>query len=155
MDNPQRHGGEDTPKGNREPGHVRRILKLWVALSVICVALVILINPLIAPKSATSVAGFANLTDLVFTALAVPVALFVWLLFFATWSPFTVILVLVIAVTAVPRIMALRRGIVDPRFYEVDVRARIAIAAVYFLTVAVAVAGTVASHIDVAAHGHP
>ena len=79
MGTPERHGGTDTPKGNREVGHVRRILKLWVVLSVICIALVILINPLIAPKSGTSVAGFANLTDLVFTVLAVPVALFVWL----------------------------------------------------------------------------
>ncbi len=61
-----------------EVSHVRRILKLWLVLSVIGVALVLVINPLIAPKSATSVAGFANLTDLVFTALAVPVALFVW-----------------------------------------------------------------------------
>ena len=82
------------------------------------------------------------------------VGLFAWLLFFATWSPFTIILVLVVAVTAVPRIMALRRGIVDPRFAEIDLRARITIAAAYFVTVAVAVAGTVASHIDVAARGH-
>jgi Zn-dependent protease len=82
------------------------------------------------------------------------VGLFVWLLFFATWSPFTLILVLVIGVTAVPRIMALRRGIVDPRFAEVALRARITIAVAYFVTVAVAVAGTVAAHIDIATHGH-
>jgi Zn-dependent protease len=82
------------------------------------------------------------------------IGLFAWLLFFATWSPFTLILVVVIAVTAVPRIMALRRGIVDPRFAEVGLNARIAIAAAYFVTVAVAVAGTVASHIDIANPGH-
>ncbi|MGO9496685.1 MAG: cytochrome c oxidase subunit II [Solirubrobacteraceae bacterium] len=64
--------------GHGEVSHVRRILRLWMMLSVTGVALVVVINPLIAPKSATSVAGFANLTDLVFTALAVPVALFVW-----------------------------------------------------------------------------
>jgi Zn-dependent protease len=82
------------------------------------------------------------------------IGLFAWLLFFATWSPFTLILVVVIAVTAVPRIMALRRGIVDPRFAEVGLNARIAIAAAYFVTVAVAVAGTVASHIDIANPGN-
>lgn len=64
---------------SREGGHVRRILKLWAVLSVVCVALVLLINPLVAPTSGSSVQGFANLTNLVFTALAVPVALFVWL----------------------------------------------------------------------------
>jgi len=79
MGTPERHDSAGAPKRNGEVGHVRRILKLWVVLSVICVAMVLLINPVIAPKSGTSVAGFANLTDLVFTALAVPVALFVWL----------------------------------------------------------------------------
>jgi len=85
MATPERHGsgpspeGGGTPEGKGEVSHVRRILRLWVVLSLICVALVFAINPLIAPKSGTSVAGFANLTNLVFTALAVPVALFVWL----------------------------------------------------------------------------
>jgi len=82
------------------------------------------------------------------------IGLFAWLLFFAPWSAFTLILVLVVGVTAVPRIMALRRGIVDPRFAQVDLRARISIAVAYFVTVAVAVAGTIATHIDVATHGH-
>jgi Zn-dependent protease len=77
------------------------------------------------------------------------IGLFAWLLFFATWSPFTLVMVLVIAAVAVPRIMALRRGIVDPRFALVDPRTRITIAAAYFVTVAVAVAGTVATHIAV------
>lgn len=58
--------------------HVRRVLKIWAVLSVICIAITFLLNPLIAPTSATSVAGFANLTDLLFTVLAVPVGLFVW-----------------------------------------------------------------------------
>ena len=38
--------------------------------------------PLAERKSASSVAGFASLTDLVFTAIAVPVALFVWVFVF-------------------------------------------------------------------------
>jgi cytochrome c oxidase subunit II len=62
-----------------EPRHIRRIVRLWVVLSVICIAIAFLINPLIAPESATSVAGFANLTDLLFTVLAIPVGVFVWL----------------------------------------------------------------------------
>jgi len=70
--------GDATAKPE-EPRHVRRILKLWAVLSVICIAIALLINPLIAPQSATSVAGFANLTDLLFTILAIPVGLFVWL----------------------------------------------------------------------------
>ena len=67
------------PDVQDQPGHVRRILKLWVVLSIVCVAIAFLINPLIAPKSASSVAGFANLTNLLFTLLAIPVGLFVWL----------------------------------------------------------------------------
>jgi cytochrome c oxidase subunit II len=67
----------DTP--TKEPNHVRRILWLWLILSIVCIAIALLINPLIAPTSATSVAGFANLTDLLFTVLAIPVGLFVWL----------------------------------------------------------------------------
>ena len=79
MATPERHGSGTSPESGGEVSHVRRILRLWLILSVICVALVLAINPLIAPKSGTSVAGFANLTNLVFTVLAVPVALFVWL----------------------------------------------------------------------------
>jgi len=71
-----------------------------------------------------------------------------WLLFFAAWSSFTVILLLVIGVTAVPRIMALRRGEIDPRFFAVSVPARISIAVAYFVTVAVATAGAAATYVD-------
>jgi cytochrome c oxidase subunit 2 len=42
----------------------------------------VLIVPLVTPQTASSVAGFASLTDLVFTVLAVPVALFVWVFVF-------------------------------------------------------------------------
>jgi len=77
-DSPQ-EAGAGAAHPEHEPRHVRRILKLWAVLSVICIAIALLINPLIAPKSATSVAGFANLTNLLFTVLAIPVGLFVWL----------------------------------------------------------------------------
>jgi cytochrome c oxidase subunit II len=71
--------GAGSSAAQGEPRHVRRILRLWAVLSVICIAIALLLNPLIAPDSATSVAGFANLTDLLFTMLAIPVGLFVWL----------------------------------------------------------------------------
>ncbi len=58
------------------------MLGIWAVLSVVFVALTILIVPLVERKPASSVAGFASLTDLVFTALAVPVSLFVWVFVF-------------------------------------------------------------------------
>jgi cytochrome c oxidase subunit II len=61
-----------------EVPHVRRVLKLWAALSVICVVLVLLLGSVVNPTSGSSAAGFANLTNVLFTAMAVPVALFVW-----------------------------------------------------------------------------
>jgi cytochrome c oxidase subunit II len=81
---PQRNEPPAGPPERRLSPDVRRILGLWIVLSIVCLAAVFLINPLIAPKSGSSVAGFANLTNLIFTALAVPVALFVWL--FAAYS---------------------------------------------------------------------
>ncbi len=58
--------------------HLRRVLMIWAVLSVICVALVILLGPVVNPTSASNDAAFANLTNVLFTAMAVPVALFVW-----------------------------------------------------------------------------
>ena len=63
-------------------GHIRRVLTIWAVLSVVFIALAVLIVPLVTPKSASSVAGFASLTELVFTVLAIPVALFVWVFVF-------------------------------------------------------------------------
>jgi len=78
---PPRGAGERAgAQGGR--GHIRRVLTIWAVLSVVCIALVVLIVPLVTPTSASSVAGFASLTDLVFTVLAVPVALFVWVFVF-------------------------------------------------------------------------
>lgn len=69
------------------PSHIRRVLIIWAVLSVIFVALAIVVVPLVERPTASSVAGFASLTDLIFTALAVPVALFVWVFMF--YSVFT------------------------------------------------------------------
>jgi cytochrome c oxidase subunit II len=73
-------GGGGAP-GPRTP-HIRRVLLIWAGVSVIGIALTLLIVPLVTPVAGSSVAGFANLTDLVFTVLAVPVAAFVWVFVF-------------------------------------------------------------------------
>jgi cytochrome c oxidase subunit II len=75
-------GPPEPARGRDGRGHIRRVLTIWAVLSVVCLALVVLIVPLVTPQSASSVAGFASLTDLVFTALAVPVSLFVWVFVF-------------------------------------------------------------------------
>lgn len=76
------HG--DSPVAPQKDGHLRRVLIIWALLSVIFIPVVLLLGPVIHPSSATDVASFANLTDDVFTALAVPVGLFV--LVFAGYS---------------------------------------------------------------------
>jgi Zn-dependent protease len=76
------------------------------------------------------------------------VAFVAWLLFFASWSVFTVLIVVLVAMTAIPRIMALRRGEMDPRFFAIPAATRIAIAAAYFVTIALAATGTAVTHVD-------
>ena len=61
----------------RRASHIRRVLILWVVLSVIGVAATVIIFPLINPTSASAVSSFANTTNMVFTALAMPVVMFV------------------------------------------------------------------------------
>jgi cytochrome c oxidase subunit II len=61
-----------------EVRHLRRVLKIWAGLSVICVAAVILLGTVVNETTGSSDAAFARLTNVLFTALAVPVALFVW-----------------------------------------------------------------------------
>lgn len=81
-DVPPPPGAGAPPRGQAPGGHIRRVLTIWALLSVVCIALAVLIVPLVTPKSASSVAGFASLTELVFTVLAIPVALFVWVFVF-------------------------------------------------------------------------
>ncbi len=68
--------------------HVRRVLRIWASLSVIFIVLAIIVVPLVERKPGSSVAGFASLTDLVFTIAAIPVALFVWVFVFYSVSTF-------------------------------------------------------------------
>ncbi|MGO9754183.1 MAG: hypothetical protein ACLP22_22425, partial [Solirubrobacteraceae bacterium] len=69
--------GTSASAGPAGVSHVRRVLILWVVLSVISVVATVIIFPLINPTSASAVAGFANTTNVVFTALAMPVVMFV------------------------------------------------------------------------------
>jgi len=64
--------------GQPEPRHLRRVLTIWVVLSLVGIAAAIVLTPLLMPTAASDAAAFDNLTVVVFTAAAVPVALFVW-----------------------------------------------------------------------------
>jgi Zn-dependent protease len=71
-----------------------------------------------------------------------------FLVFFSVWSSFTIIITLLVALGAIPRIVALFRGIVDPRLAEVPIASRWGLAAAYFVVIAIAVAGAAVSHVD-------
>jgi Zn-dependent protease len=80
-------------------------------------------------------------------------AFLAFLVFFGVWSSFTIIMIVLVALGAIPRIIGLFRGVVDPRFAEVPIANRWAIAAAYFLTIAIAVVGAVVSHVQVPVTG--
>ncbi len=82
--------GTNDKTGASEPSHIRRVLTIWAVLSVLCVGAVFVLVPIVERPTASSVAGFASLTDLIFTALAVPVALFVWVFVFYSVYTFRV-----------------------------------------------------------------
>ena len=65
----------------KEPHHLRRVLTIWAVLSIIGVAVWLVLAPLLQPVFASEVGVFDATTVLVFTALAIPVALFVWVFF--------------------------------------------------------------------------
>jgi cytochrome c oxidase subunit II len=75
---PEAHDDGPVTSAASEVSHVRRVLKIWAALSVVGIVLVIVLAPIVNPTSASGSAGFANLTNVLFTAMAVPVGLFVW-----------------------------------------------------------------------------
>ena len=69
--------GSEAPNPTRI-NHIRRVLTIWAVLSVILVVVVVVVAPMLSPRSESSVDQFGKLTDVVFSALAVPVGLFVW-----------------------------------------------------------------------------
>jgi Zn-dependent protease len=81
------------------------------------------------------------------------VGLFAFLAFvvlFHIWAG--LLFVLLVGFVAIPRIRALLAGYVDPRFTAVPRISRVAIAAAYFLTTAIAVAGAAATYFDPRMH---
>jgi Zn-dependent protease len=77
------------------------------------------------------------------------VALLAGVIAFHAWtSPFALLMLLFVAIVAIPRIRALFAGVVDPRFAGVSRTARIAIALAYFATVAIAAGGAAVTYFD-------
>ena len=62
----------------KEPNHLRRAVIIWLVLSVIGIALAIILVPLILPAGASALETSDNFSMALLTALAVPVALFVF-----------------------------------------------------------------------------
>jgi cytochrome c oxidase subunit II len=61
-----------------DSAHLRRVLTIWVMLSIVGVAFVLLAVPHILPQAGSDTESFANTTIVLFTAIAIPVAFFVW-----------------------------------------------------------------------------
>ena len=74
-------GGPDGPaRGSSEPENhdLREVLLWWAGLSIVAIAAWVVVSSLLLPRAATAGDVFANVTVQVFTALAIPVSLFVW-----------------------------------------------------------------------------
>jgi Zn-dependent protease len=78
------------------------------------------------------------------------VAFLGFVVLFHIWAG--LLFVLLVGFVAVPRIRALLAGHVDPRFAAVPRMSRVIIAAAYFLTAAIAVAGAAATYFDPKMH---
>jgi Zn-dependent protease len=76
-----------------------------------------------------------------------------FIVFYGAWSPFTIVMIALVAVGAVPRIYALFQGRVDPRLADVSIVSRWSIAATYFAIIVIAVVGALASHVRIPAMG--
>ncbi len=61
-----------------EPHHLRRAVTLWVVLSIVGIVVWLLLAQFVLPTTITDAGTFDNITIVVFTALAIPVALFVY-----------------------------------------------------------------------------
>jgi Zn-dependent protease len=77
-------------------------------------------------------------------------AFLAFVILFHIWAG--LLFVFLVGLVAVPRIRALFAGYVDPRFAAVSRASRIAIAAAYFCTIAIAVGGAAATYFDPRAH---
>src|SRR5690242_2423758 len=61
-----------------EPRHLRRVIILWVVLSVVLIAIWLAVDQFILPGSASALDATDTFTFIVLTALAIPVAMFVF-----------------------------------------------------------------------------
>jgi Zn-dependent protease len=78
------------------------------------------------------------------------IAFLAFVLVFRIWVG--LFIVVLVGISAYPRIRAMLAGYIDPRFAQVPPSSRIAIAVAYFLTLAVAVGGAAATYFDPRAH---
>jgi Zn-dependent protease len=78
------------------------------------------------------------------------VAFVAFILLFHVWGGF--LFLAIVAFAAVPRIRAMMSGYVDPRFYTISPASRLAIAAAYFVTAAIAVGGAALTYFDPRVH---
>ncbi len=83
---------DGTPPGNaalpasQEPNHFRRVMTIWIVLSVVVIILWNLLARFILPVAASDLDGMDNSTIILFTNLAIPVGLFVFV--FLAYSMF-------------------------------------------------------------------
>ena len=73
----QENAGGASP-ARTEPRHLRRAVFLWIVLSILGIAVWLVVAQFILPTTITSIGGFDNTTIVVFTVLAIPVSMFVW-----------------------------------------------------------------------------
>ena len=67
-----------TSPAGREPDHFRRVMIIWIVLSIIGIVIWALLAPVILPKGASDLDGTDDFTITVLTDLAIPVAMFVF-----------------------------------------------------------------------------
>ncbi|MHB8189636.1 MAG: cytochrome c oxidase subunit II [Ferrimicrobium sp.] len=65
-------------RSDPENHDLRQVILWWLGLSVVSLAGWLVVGSLLLPRAATAADVFANVSVLVFTALAIPVSLFVW-----------------------------------------------------------------------------
>jgi Zn-dependent protease len=77
------------------------------------------------------------------------IAIFVgWIVFFGGFSVFSVLILILVLFTAIPRAKAVLQGRVDPHGYGLTAPQRVVTAFAYIALIIVAVAGAAATHID-------
>ncbi len=87
--NIQGNTGNATP-AREEPNHFRRVMIIWVALSIVAIILWSLLAQFILPVAASDLDAADNGTIVLFTDLAIPVGLFVFVFLAYSMTAFRV-----------------------------------------------------------------